>query len=118
MGNVIKRQDTPDERKAALLDAMIDRELSRPDGEQDPEALAEWNTMIDELTGGAYLPTRAEKRRLVKAMKEHRRTSEGQNHPNAAKKKTHPRSGRRRCGSGRPAPSGGGVGRGDPHRTG
>lgn len=87
MGNVIKRQDTPDERKAALLDAMIDRELSRPDWEQDPDALSEWNTMIDELTGGAYRPTRAEKRRLVKAMKEHRRTREGQNHPNAAKKK-------------------------------
>ena len=77
MGNVIKRPDIPEVRRAALLDAMIDRELSLPDAEQDPEAVAEWNTMIDELTGGAYRPTRGEKRRLLKRMKARRRSEKG-----------------------------------------
>ena len=73
-----KRPDTRDEQKAALLDAFIDEELSRPDEEQDPEAIAEWSGMIDELTGGAYRPTRAEKRRLLKVMKAHRKAERGQ----------------------------------------
>lgn len=87
MGSMMKGPAPAEERKAALLDAMIDRELSRPDEEQDPDAVAEWNTMIDELTSGAYRPTRGEKRRLLKAMKESRRTHDRQNHPDAAKGK-------------------------------
>ena len=82
-----KQADPRAERKAALLDAMIDEELSRPDEEQDPDAVAEWSGMIDELTGGAYRPTRGEKRRLLKAMKEHRRARDGRNHPDAARRK-------------------------------
>ena len=87
MRRMKKHADPRAEQKAALLDAMIDEELSRPDEEQDPDAVAEWNGMIDELTGGAYRPTRGERRRLLKAMKEHRRTTDGPDRPDAAKRK-------------------------------
>ena len=82
-----RQPDTRNARKAALLDAMIDRELSRPDEEQDPESIAEWSGMIDGLTGGAYRPTRGEKRRLLKAMRAHRKAEQGEkkgNRPRAA----------------------------------
>ena len=87
MGRTKKQADPRAEQKAALLDAMIDEELSRPDEEQDPDAVAEWSGMIDELTGGAYRPTRGEKRRLLKAMKEHQRARGGHKHSEAAKRK-------------------------------
>lgn len=54
----------------SLLDFLMDRELARPEEEQDTAAVEEWNAMADRLTRGAYRPTGAEKRRLFLAMRQ------------------------------------------------
>jgi len=59
-------------RLVSLLDAMIDEELAKPEAEQDIAAVGEWNAMIDRLTSGAYRPTAAQKRALLREMKSHR----------------------------------------------
>ncbi len=53
----------------SLLDFLMDRELARPEEEQDTAAVEEWNAMADRLTSGAYRPTGAEKRRLFRNMR-------------------------------------------------
>lgn len=53
-----------------LLDFLMDRELDRPEEEQDTAAVEEWNAMADRLTSGAYRPTAAEKRRLFRNMRQ------------------------------------------------
>lgn len=53
----------------SLLDFLMDRELARPEEEQDTAAVEEWNAMADRLTRGAYRPTAAEKRRFFLTMR-------------------------------------------------
>lgn len=62
----------------SLLDFLMDRELARPEEEQDTAAVEEWNAMADRLTRGAYRPTAAEKRRLYRTMRQAMRQALGQ----------------------------------------
>ena len=61
----------------SLLDFLMDRELARPEEEQDTAAVEEWNAMADRLTRGAYRPTAAEKRRLFRNMRRTLRQKRG-----------------------------------------
>ena len=75
-----KRTKSGEERLAAMLDRMIDEELSRPDEEQDIAAVEEWSGMIDRVTSGAYRPGKAEERRLMRSMKRTLRGKTGTAH--------------------------------------
>ena len=69
-----KKSSSKTEELAALLDAMIDEELDRPEEEQDIRAVAEWSEMLEKITSGAYNPGWKEKQALLRSMRSHTRT--------------------------------------------
>lgn len=71
----MKQTPSDNARLAALLDAMIDGELKRPDAEQDMDAVREWSDLIDRLNSGADRPDQATKRAALRTLRGQSRTS-------------------------------------------